>query len=870
MTGSMRGMRARFWPTAFVAFGALVASSAHALGWPDGSIEQRLGSPSVLARREAARELLKLSPSTAATLALRALADRDVEVRLAAADALLAAGRDVMPAASGPTDPAAAPGLASWFTDADPRIRERACRLAGQSGDATLLASLVRALGDSDLSVRVAAARGLGYATPTPDNTATDPVPALMARVEDQAVEMRLAALGSLGQLGDARAIAAIAGRARDQEASVRRAAATALGRFRDPRAAAALEPLLADAAQDVQLVALTSLSQLGMQGRATLLLPLLTGLRESQRRAALNALGRAASDAEAGRIVLRGAEVVLARDPQSELGPWRDGLTPHVSVLQGELQSALRGPRPLADLAAAALGRASAPPAGLACELAQLVARRRLDEATALVALGHVTGATAAAEHCALPPLLEHLGHGKESVRAAARTGLRAYLEARPQGDSRAALPLRDALQRRGSAVTGQASPRGAALDEPARRELLELLGMTRSAAAEPPLTLELASAPQPALRAAAARALGSIPRGALGERALVGALADRSPDVRRGAALALGERGTATALPLLEAAWKSAKTDGGLDTPLALYAYGRTLGRAPSGHAFSWFEARRDEAMPEERDLVIALLARARLGQRAASAPRDALGTRWNDASADDRRAVLRGLSGLAAAAPIALEALADADLSVRAEAAALLASLAGALGENELRRLVLAARGQDELAVDASAALARRASAARELCPLLKHGRAEVRSNALLGLARLRTSCADGSAVRELLARDASALVRRSAARVLASSTRATDLDALARCSDEDRDARVADACAARTVIPARRESDAILVQFARTGERPKALAPFVLEYPDEILRAGLTDRQGALFDPAAPRGILRLADHGRSRK
>jgi hypothetical protein len=42
----------------------------------------------------------------------------------------------------------------------------------------------------------------------------------------------------------------------------------------------------------------------------------------------------------------------------------------------------------------------------------------------------------------------------------------------------------------------------------------------------------------------------------------------------------------------------------------------------------------------------------------------------------------------------------------------------------------------------------------------------------------------------------------------------------------------------------------------------GEMPRPGAPYALLLPDGLLRAGTTDRRGAVFDPRTPEGFVTL--------
>jgi hypothetical protein len=182
---------------------------------------------------------------------------------------------------------------------------------------------------------------------------------------------------------------------------------------------------------------------------------------------------------------------------------------------------------------------------------------------------------------------------------------------------------------------------------------------------------------------------------------------------------------------------------------------------------------------------------------------------------------------------------------------------------------------------------------------VCPMLADGRATVRANALAALAAVGKRCgADGRAERKLLSEDASDLVRANAARVLTASPSTStaapaapatpaatppapapapasaprpapasdDRVVLDRCAAADRSAEVARRCRPRpvSVQPPTRRTQAVTVfvvgESAASTARPRS--PFLLEYADGVLRAGIADRRGATFDPAAPAGEVVL--------
>ncbi|MEO7331338.1 MAG: hypothetical protein ABI193_22370 [Minicystis sp.] len=142
--------------------------------------------------------------------------------------------------------------------------------------------------------------------------------------------------------------------------------------------------------------------------------------------------------------------------------------------------------------------------------------------------------------------------------------------------------------------------------------------------------------------------------------------------------------------------------------------------------------------------------------------------------------------------------------------------------------------------------------------------------MRANALEGLSLAGASC-EAAVVPGLLARDPSEAVRLASADFLTRAVeragdKAAELDrrALVRCAGEDRNASVATRCARPLALPARPgapEDIAIyIVPDGRSAPLPRA--PFTLVRADGLLRLGLADRRGEIFETAAPPGLLRL--------
>jgi hypothetical protein len=153
--------------------------------------------------------------------------------------------------------------------------------------------------------------------------------------------------------------------------------------------------------------------------------------------------------------------------------------------------------------------------------------------------------------------------------------------------------------------------------------------------------------------------------------------------------------------------------------------------------------------------------------------------------------------------------------------------------------------------------------KARATSTLCNALGDYRSYVRANALVGLGVLGSRCDRGQAERRLLTQDPSEVVRQAAARLLRGSPRASKEDAqsLSRCLAEDKSGMVANACRA-SGEPAERSSPVVVFVVPDGRSSPMPRAPYSLQRADGFIRSGIADRRGAVFEPAAPRGELRL--------
>ena len=219
-----------------------------------------------------------------------------------------------------------------------------------------------------------------------------------------------------------------------------------------------------------------------------------------------------------------------------------------------------------------------------------------------------------------------------------------------------------------------------------------------------------------------------------------------------------------------------------------------------------------------------------------------------------------------------PSALGALrrfaADPDTSVRANA---VWALGAHGGRAELPALSAALRDRDvAVAGNAAAALGRiaartQAQVGPSLCGALGDSRSYVRANALSALRVAKTRCAKGEEI-SLLSRDRSEVVRRKAAELLASvagASPAGDRAALSRCTEEDPSGSVAATCSEPATRPTK-GTEPISVFVIPNGETsPQPRVPFALVLANGLMRLGVTDRRGSVFEPAAPRGYVSLA-------
>ncbi|WP_434046401.1 MULTISPECIES: HEAT repeat domain-containing protein [Sorangium] len=849
----------------------VVAASAAALAppgdaaaflWPNvpEQIARALTSGDVSERRLAATRVEELAPETAIRLIQKGMSDPDVEVRLHLAGAAV---RFRMPRAGDL--------VIEWLGEGDARLRLAACDVIRAAPTDRSVVALGRVLGDPDPHVRLAAAAAMGAAG------LPDAVSPLLGHLDDTAPEVRAEVVRALGRIGDTRAVVPLIGKVQDSVPEVRRATARALGELGDARAVSALILALQDASQDVRVEAVTALGRLrsddatsaiadvvaaspGTLGAFAGSRPADSGTSSSDvREAALRALGRIGSDA-AVRVLL----AALAKD---------DPAAPRSAVRDALVSAGKQSATVAALIAALAAAPSANTAAGAALVLGELKATGGLPAIVrgmqrGVVPLRHGLRALGAlGDPAALPSVLELLGDADPSVRREAIRAATALLDpARPDG--RAVDPARALL-------VDPATPP----DE--KLALVQLLGRTGSPRAQEVL-LPLAKARSAPLRLAVIEALGAArAAGKLGasvDAALLEALDDESADVRLRAAVSLSRvAGPGSARALLQRLTVAAEQDRGALGIALSGALSRVPDDAKDGRDKGLAQdvaAAIGSAPDAARDALI-----EGLGRMPGQAAGAALAGMAAAAPIDDRRKIAESLAGHAAhaGATAALRKLAgDADPGVRANA---IWSL-GAVGDKDALPLLAPLLKDPDAAVAGNAAgaigrIAARAGqparAAAALCGALSDARPYVRANALAGLTVARARC-DGAAARDLLARDPAEAARLAAADHLAQGGDDADRRALARCASEDRNATVAMRCAHAVpprAPPAGAEDVVVFVvpfDAGRDGaarDAPAPRAPFALVRADGLMRLGVADRRGELFERGAPRGPIRLA-------
>jgi HEAT repeat protein len=801
-----------------------ITPAARALVWPDvfERVEKAMHSTDREERRAGARQLADVGRERAAPLVLEALSDTDDDVRIEAAKSA------IVLRVEGATD-----AVLPWLGERDPRFRIVACEVARAMPSARAVPVLARALGDNDANVRAATAEALG-AQKSPEAVAP-----LIGKLDDQSPPVRIQVIRALARLGDKRAVVPLVGKVQDSVADVRGQIARALGTLDDARAISALVLLLRDTVNEVRVDALKALAHLHAQSAIDPIAQLVTERVPQVRHAAIAALGHIGGDQATAALV-------------GLLGSGEDG---GAQLDSTPVRRALVSLGPAAvPLVAKVLDRPDSPAAATSAAWTLRALSARSEEKRVRAALERGVLPVPAALYVlagiggpdALPVVLEFISDPSPAVRHEALLAAKELLDPE-KPDGRAVEPITAAL-------------RDTRISQDDRLLLVEILGRTGAPRAREALFGLLPTKDIP-VRLAAIDAIGMLGRSE-GGTPLTQLLSDPLPTVRLHAALALAKVGGAkereeiilrlksdeendafslfVALSGIEA--KAPGEPGVLADLFAVSAAGQrdmvleAIGRMPREDAPAWLERLTATASDDDRRMAAVMLA--------------------NHAKTPAGRALL-------------LKMATSPQVDVRAQAAW---SLGAGAGPEDVPRLHALAQGSDaDVTIDALGAIARIAARAndktiaqRELCAFLEDRRIYVRHNALAGLALAGSRCEDGARERRAL-EDPSDIVRDAAARAVSNVRDEEDKRALVRCRDEERVSAIASRCESSLASPFAAPKKTATVTAYVVPDRdapPRALAPYTIQLADGLVRVGVSDRRGAIADPAAPEGTVTL--------
>ena len=311
------------------------AEALTALGEPLGEVIRQSLEGSLEARRELAR---RRDPRSIDPL-VRALSLRHLQVRAAAAEALVSMGGD------------SAPALRQALASSDQGVRALAAGALAEVGGPREVEPLIAGLGDTSADVRAEAARALGAIG---DRRA---VSGLLAVTGDRYAEVRNAAAAALAMLGEP--LGEVIRQSLEGSVEARRELAAA----RDPRAIEPLSRALKtdDAAvKEAAVASLVELAAAGVEGAVASLKDAVDNPHAAVRASAIAALGRQRNASGVDRLIAALAD----RDPEvrqaaaralGEIGDRRA-----VDRLMEQLSDADSGVRAAVAAALAALGEPS------------------------------------------------------------------------------------------------------------------------------------------------------------------------------------------------------------------------------------------------------------------------------------------------------------------------------------------------------------------------------------------------------------------------------------------------------------------------------------------------------------------------------
>ncbi len=512
----------------------------------------------------------------------------------------------------------AVPLMIDWLADIDPKTRIVAADALGDIGGADATAALVRSLGDIEPVVRQHAVRSLG-AIGKRGNVSV--VIAIIPRLDDDKVEVKREAIEQLESLGDRRAVIPLVGRFTDGTPGIVTAAVRAIGKLGDRSAVPALTRLLNDSREDIKTAAVASLGQLGALDALDALTEQLAVGSQAYRDKVAYALGQIAAapgSGKAGEDAMRTLVASLA-DPTKRRGA-REALAIAGKAAVPALVLHLEGRLPGDPTTAVELLAAAADPRATAALTSELE-RSRVPMPTVLRSLG------ATADPAALVPMLGALTNKDATIRLAAMDALRPILGR----DARAGDVLVEHL----------------ADEDPEIRVLAaEYLGILATPSATPRLIALSGPGNPPRLRLASIDALGQISAATHAPTAttqLLAILKEGAPELHRAAAAALAYATDPAALPALIALVEQVPKDAPTRAEI-VRALGATL-RAhhdPAG-------IRALGKLVKDGNVRVALAAIAGLASADATADAATLRGLVDSAAADRQRAAVWALGEL-----------------------------------------------------------------------------------------------------------------------------------------------------------------------------------------------------------------------------
>jgi HEAT repeat protein len=748
---------------------------------------------------------------------------------------------------------AAIPTMIEWLTDPDPKLKLAAADVLGDLGGPEATSALTRSLGDSDPTMRVHAVRALG-AIGRRGNPAV--VISLIPRLEDDKADVRIATITQLEELGDRRAVIPLVARFSDTAPEARRTAVRAVGKLGDPSAVPALARLMNDPSDDVRTTAVSSLGLLGAVDAIDALIEQLGAGSETYRQKVAYALGQIAAVPRSGKA---GEDAMRTLVQNLEVTSTRNAAKEALHVagkaavpaLVAHLQGRIHG-----DPVSAVTLLASAGDARATRALAAELERGRVAKPLVLKALG------ATGDPQALVPVLGALAAKDAAIRLAAMEALRPLLGS----DARAGDVLVDHL---------------ADDDLEIRVLAAEYLGTLGVGAAAGKLAA-LASTGNPMrLRQASIDALGEIgraghlPPASDASKVLIDVLREGPVELHAAAATSLSYIANPAVLPQLMVL---ARADRGPTRFEVVRAIGATLRGHPDPGARKLLRDLADDASVKVGLAAIAGLA-------AASSPDDtaALRAMVDQAASDRRRAAAWALGEMhdAGSLDVLAAAMASRDDRLAGDAAwaagEILAGgrapqatgLDGHAGTITDRWLHLVQYGGWAASINGAAGLA------RLLWALPSPARAELltkpRREALfartfhksrlvrVNLAHALAAIGDGDAVKllaKLLKDDPSPHVRIAAARAL-HRIGGAEATAAQKLAEADPDPLVRDAAkTAPGPIPARGEWRTFYVVDPSADDARVRQEPYFVHSPDDLVWASYTDARGELTTEHIP--------------